>query len=105
MVRCLALCWIWVCCAHAADPTQMAVGADSAQVGQLTRVTAVVWTAVVAPHDITGTMAFTSNGAAIPGCASVPLVNKVATCHTSFAHAGTQTLGGAYSGNEWWAAS
>src|SRR4051812_37619693 len=105
MVRSFALCWIWVWCAWAGEPTKMAVGFDPAYVGQPVRLSAVVWTAIVAPHPITGAISFTIDGAAIPGCTALPLMNLRANCEATFPRAGTYTLAGAYSGDSWWSGS
>src|SRR5436305_15327923 len=99
MVKSFALCWLCVWCASAGRRTTRAVGFDPAYVGQPVRVSAVVWTAIVLPQPITGTIDFTSNGAPIPGCTGIPLVNLRAFCEATFPHTATFTLGGAYSGD------
>jgi len=63
----------------------------------------VTLTATVTPVNSpapTGTVAFTSNGASISGCSAVTLsASGVATCTTSFATAGTDSLVATYSGD------
>src|SRR4051812_26054595 len=105
MVRSLAVSLILVWCASAGERTSIAVGADRLWVGQPIRLSAVVWTAIVSVHPITGTVEFTNDGTPIPGCTAVPLIALHANCEATFLRGGTFTLGGTYSGDAWWAAS
>jgi streptogramin lyase len=63
----------------------------------------VTFTASVTGTNPTGTVAFTSNGAAIAGCGSVPLSGAgdapSAACTTSFAGAATYSIVASYSGD------
>ena len=83
------------------SPTGVALALKSGypQIGQAVSLAATVSsTGNLSP---TGTVNFTSNGAAIPGCTNVPLAppGTVASCITSFSQTGTFTLAAAYSGD------
>jgi len=93
--------------AQRATTTVVTVSPNPAQIGASVQINAQVsyTTNVTSAIYPGGTVAFTRNGAAIPGCISVPLVNGStwgyanATCSTSFSQAGTLTLGANYGGN------
>ena len=69
-----------------------------AQIGQQLSLAATVSGAAGARP--TGTVAFTSNGSAIPGCSAVVIAAAgTATCATAFSTSGTFTIAAAYSGD------
>jgi uncharacterized repeat protein (TIGR03803 family) len=71
---------------------------NPSQVGQLVTITATVGPA--GPPMPTGTVSFTSNGAAISGCTSVPLGSSLtALCMTSTLAVGTDAIVATYSGD------
>jgi uncharacterized protein (TIGR03437 family) len=94
-VKCLTLCSILVCCAHAGVPTSVAITSDPAQLAQAVAIRATV----TGKTTITGTVAFTTDGAAIAGCSTVSAKGGIATCNTKFPRLGTFTIGAAYSGD------
>jgi uncharacterized repeat protein (TIGR03803 family) len=59
----------------------------------------VTFIATVTGDSPTGTVGFTSNGAAISGCSAVNLASGMASCATSFASAGTYAIVATYSGD------
>jgi hypothetical protein len=61
--------------------------------------TPVTITATVTPAAATGTVAFTNNNVAIPGCQAQPLTGGVATCQTTFATGSAATIRGVYGGD------
>jgi uncharacterized repeat protein (TIGR03803 family) len=65
--------------------------------GELVTITATV--GPPGPPTPTGTVGFTSNGAAIPGCAAVPLTALTAVCTTSTLAVGTDAIVATYSGD------
>ncbi len=55
--------------------------------------------AVVDPNTTDGTVAFTDNGAPIPGCDTRPVTRGLATCVTTFTTPGAHPITATYSGN------
>ncbi len=86
-----------------ATSTTLSSSANPVRPGQ-----AVTLTAAVSPSPDGGTLTFTNNGAAIAGCAGLPVSTATgarASCRTAFAQAGTRRLGATYSGDSFYAAS
>ena len=69
--------------------------------------TSVTFTVAIVGNNgtATGTVAFSDNGAAIAGCASVPLADGKALCSTASLAAGAHAISGAYSGDATYAAA
>ena len=69
---------------------------------------AVSLTAVVTPAPDAGTVTFTNDGAAIPGCSAIPVSPApagAAACNTPFSRAGIHHLVAAYAGDAFYAGS
>ncbi|GAB2933588.1 hypothetical protein GCM10027047_32540 [Rhodococcus aerolatus] len=89
---------ITACAGSATTPTASSVALSTtgnAGVG----VAGVGLTATVTPASATGTVTFTDGGAALPGCAAVPVAGGRAACVTTFATAGTHQVTARYSGD------
>jgi hypothetical protein len=83
---------------HATTTTTVAASVNPSTLGQAVTFTATVGPA--GPPVPTGTVAFTSNSAAITGCSAVTLTSsRTATCTTTALTKGTDTIKASYAGN------
>jgi outer membrane protein assembly factor BamB len=86
-------------------PTPTTAGLSSSSNPSRTGVS-VTFTAKVSPAPDGGTIAFTDDGAPIPGCSTgITPATAVASCTASFPSAGTDTIAAIYSGDAYYEAS
>jgi hypothetical protein len=86
--------WVFNLVAKATTTTSVSVAPSPSGFGQ-----AVTATATVAPTDGGGTVAFTANGAPIPGCSAQQLSGSTATCTTTGLPLGQVTVTASYGGD------
>jgi len=97
--------------ANVGTTLSLSTSADPSALGQTVRVVAVVRSQMHGIGTPTGTVQFTTGGSAstgagaIPGCASMPLVDGRATCSVTYDTAGSQSITASYTGDSEFAGS